>query len=280
MSRPSSFYYSFLVLPKAKRRAVLALFDFCRAVDDAVDLESDPVRASAALEVWRQEVARLFADVPATRPETRALAPFVRAYGLPRVHFDALLDGVTMDVTPRRYQTFADVERYCHGVASAVGLLCAPIFGYSNPAALDYARDLGVALQLTNILRDVAADLGQGRLYLPLEDLARFRCSEDDLRREIANAGQGVQASCVRALLEGRPPAPGSSSTKPIEPSQTLTGRASWPPRLCAPSTGASCAELKPATATCSAGSFGCRVPYRPGSPWASGGAHASLAPE
>jgi phytoene synthase len=107
-----------------------------------------------------------------------------------------------MDVRPRRYQTFADVEAYCHRVASAVGLICAEIFGYRGEAALTYARDLGVALQLTNILRDVAVDGRHGRLYLPLEDLARFGCTAEGIDREIALAGYGVQSPAVRSVLE------------------------------------------------------------------------------
>ncbi len=107
-----------------------------------------------------------------------------------------------MDVRPRRYETFADLEPYCLRVASAVGLICAEIFGYREEATLTYARDLGVALQLTNILRDVAVDRRQGRLYLPLDDLARFGCSPADIDREIASAGHGVQSPAVRSVLE------------------------------------------------------------------------------
>jgi phytoene synthase len=107
-----------------------------------------------------------------------------------------------MDVRPRTYETFADLEPYCHRVASAVGLICAEIFGYRGPEALAYARDLGVALQLTNILRDVAVDGRQGRLYLPLEDLARFGCTAADVNREIASAGHGVQSPAMRSVLE------------------------------------------------------------------------------
>ena len=202
MSRSTSFYYSFLALPAPKRRAILAVFDFCRAVDDSVDLESDAARASAALDGWRAEVARIFAgDRPAT-PQGAALQPFVVPHRLPRIQFDVLIDGVAMDAPPRRYATFANLEHYCHGVASSVGLICAEIFGYSQPGTLDYARDLGVALQLTNILRDVASDLRRGRFYLPAEDVARFDCTEEDFRREVDHAGHGIQSPKVRAVLE------------------------------------------------------------------------------
>jgi phytoene synthase len=202
MSRSTSFYYSFLVLPSPKRRAILAVFDFCRAVDDSVDLEPDLARARAALDGWREEVARIFSTAHPATPQGRALQPFVAPHHLPREQFDALIDGVAMDAPPRRYATFADLEHYCHGVASSVGLICAEIFGYAQPGALDYARDLGVALQLTNILRDVAPDLARGRFYLPAEDIERFKCTEDDFRREAAHPAGQIQSPGVRAVLE------------------------------------------------------------------------------
>jgi 15-cis-phytoene synthase len=202
MTRKTSFYYSFLILPAPKRRAITAVFDFCRAVDDAVDLEPDTARATAAISAWREEVARVFeGHAPQTAPG-RALQPFVGPCHLPRAQFEALVDGVEMDATPRRYQSFADLEPYCHRVASSVGLMCAEIFEYTEPAVLTYARDLGVALQLTNILRDVAVDYRRGRLYLPLEDLERFACTEADIAREVQQAGRGVRSEKVRAVLE------------------------------------------------------------------------------
>ncbi len=194
MTRKTSFYYSFLALPAQKRQAITAVFDFCRAVDDSVDLETDPERAMAAVARWRDEVARVFTGGSPGTVEGRQLQPFVSANHLPREQFDALVDGVAMDVVPGRYQTFADLEPYCHRVASSVGLMCAEIFEYREPAVLDYARDLGVALQLTNILRDVAVDYRVGRLYLPLEDLARHGCTEADIRREVERAGPGVES--------------------------------------------------------------------------------------
>jgi 15-cis-phytoene synthase len=209
MTRKTSFYYSFLVLPEQKRRTITAVFDFCRAVDDSVDLETDPVRAHAALTHWRDEVARVFAVGAATTalgppvtPQGQALQPFVGPSHLPREQFDALIDGVGMDVAPGRYETFADLEPYCHRVASSVGLMCAEIFEYREPAVLEYARDLGVALQLTNILRDVGVDYPRGRCYVPQADLAAFQCTEADIAREVAEAGRGVQSDRVRALLE------------------------------------------------------------------------------
>jgi 15-cis-phytoene synthase len=201
MTRKTSFYYSFLVLPSAERRAITAVFDVCRAIDDAVDLETDPARAEAALEVWRAEVARVFEGASPQTPQGRALQPFVKPFHLPRAQFDALIDGVAMDAAPMRFQTFADLEPYCHRVASSVGLMCAEIFQYKDPAVLTYARDLGVALQLTNILRDVAVDYRRNRMYLPIADLAACGCTEDDIRREVARAGQGSPSTNVRAAL-------------------------------------------------------------------------------
>jgi phytoene synthase len=202
MTRKTSFYYSFLVLPVPQRQAITAVFDFCRAVDDSVDLESNPGRARAALDLWRAEVARVFSTQSPETAEGRQLQPFVGRFNLPRPQFDALIDGVTMDADPRRYQTFADLEPYCHRVASSVGLICAEIFGYREPGVLEYARDLGVALQLTNILRDVGVDYRRGRFYLPAEDLARFGCTEADVGREVDNGGHGIKSESVRNVLD------------------------------------------------------------------------------
>jgi len=202
MTRKTSFYYSFLALPAPKRRAITAVFDFCRAVDDSVDLERDPVRALEALQTWRTEVELVFGGREPHTPEGRALQPFVGVAHLPRAEFDALIDGVAMDARGTTYPTFADLEPYCHRVASAVGLICAEIFEYRDPAVRDYARDLGVALQLTNILRDVAVDFRIGRRYLPGEDLARFGCTWEEIRLEVEKAGPGVRNPAVRATLE------------------------------------------------------------------------------
>ena len=201
MTRKTSFYYSFLVLPSAERRAITAVFDVCRAIDDAVDLETDPALAAKALESWRAEVARVFEGGSPQTPQGRALQPFVKPFHLPREQFDALIDGVAMDAAPMRFQTFEDLEPYCHRVASSVGLICAEIFQYKDQAVLTYARDLGVALQLTNILRDVAVDYRRDRMYLPLADLAACGCSEDDIRREVERAGSGERSPKVRAAL-------------------------------------------------------------------------------
>jgi phytoene synthase len=202
MTRKTSFYYAFLVLPAPKRRAITAVFDFCRAVDDSVDLETDSARAEAAAGLWRQELDRVFSHARPQTPQGQAMQPFVAPCRLPRAQFEALIDGVAMDASPRRYATFESLEPYCHRVASSVGLICAEIFEYRDDAVLNYARDLGVALQLTNILRDVGVDYQRNRLYLPAEDLARFGCTEDDVRREVEQAGHGVRSPKVRSVLE------------------------------------------------------------------------------
>ena len=200
MARDTSFYYSFLVLPPEKRRAIVAVWDFCRAVDDAVD-EAPAERSAAEVCRWRDEVARCFAGRPPETPQGRALQPLIGAFNLPRSAFDALVEGVEMDLHGRRYPTFADLYEYCIRVASAVGLMCVEIFGCRDPKSRDYAIELGVALQLTNILRDVPGDLERGRVYIPTEDLARFGVREADLGAEALHAGHGVRSPQVKQLL-------------------------------------------------------------------------------
>ena len=200
MARDTNFYYSFLVLPAEKRAAIIAVWDFCRAVDDAVD-EAEAGTEAAQVAMWKREVAACFeGGKPSTR-QGQALAPLIPRFNLPRSAFDALVEGVEMDIGARRYETFDDLYEYCIRVASAVGLMCVEIFGYSDPRARQYATNLGVALQLTNILRDIPKDLALGRVYLPQQDLERFGVSEDLLRREAANAGRGIQSREVKALL-------------------------------------------------------------------------------
>lgn len=204
VTRKTSFYYSFLALPAPKREAITAVFDFCRIVDDSVDLETEPARIQHALATWRREVDLVFTGREPATPQGRALQPFVTTCHLPREQFDALVDGVAMDAAGTHYRTFADLEPYCHRVASSVGLMCAEIFEYREPGVLIYARDLGVALQLTNILRDVGVDFRNGRRYLPDDDLARAGCTWADIEREVTQAGHGVQSPAVRALLRAQ----------------------------------------------------------------------------
>jgi 15-cis-phytoene synthase len=200
VARDTSFYYSFLVLPAHKRHAIVAVWDFCRAVDDAVD-EAEEGTSAAQVRSWRMELDRCFDGGSPETPQGRALQPLIATFNLPRSAFEALIEGVEMDLHTRRYATFADLYEYCIRVASAVGLMCVEIFGCKDPGSRQYAIDLGVALQLTNILRDVPGDLERGRVYIPLEDFARFGCHEGDLGVEAVHAGHGVHSSAVRTLL-------------------------------------------------------------------------------
>jgi phytoene synthase len=176
----SSFYYSFLFLPPERRRAITALYAFCREVDDVVDECADPDVAGAKLAWWRQEIGALEAGSP-QHPVTQALAPLARTYGITRERLGEIIDGMEMDLRQSRYADLAALERYCYHVAGVVGLLAAGIFGYANPQTLEYAKALGTAFQLTNIVRDVGEDARKNRIYLPLEDLARFGVPAADI---------------------------------------------------------------------------------------------------
>lgn len=189
MARKTSFYYSFLVLPAEQRRAIVAVWDFCRAVDDAVDESSpnggDTRSPREALCFWRLELARCFGSGEPETREGRGLRPFVEPFHLPREAFEDVIDGVAMDLETTRYETFKDLYEYCQRVASAVGLICIEVFGCRSQQSREYALNLGVALQLTNILRDVGDDLSRGRVYLPLEDLEACGCTVAALERRI-----------------------------------------------------------------------------------------------
>jgi phytoene synthase len=178
----SNFYYAFLFLPRPRREALYAVYAFCRIVDDIVDHGTDPARQRAELDRWRSEVARCFEGGTVELPVARRLAEAVQRYPIPRAALEAIIDGVEMDLDRVRYETFDALYPYCYRVAAAVGLCCVEIFGYSDLLARDYAVNLGVALQLTNIIRDVEVDARAGRVYLPEEDLRRFRVTPDDLR--------------------------------------------------------------------------------------------------
>lgn len=176
----SSFYYSFLFLPEQRRRAITALYAFCREVDDVADEVSDAGVARMKLAWWRTEVANLFAGHP-QHPVMRALAPFTAAYGLDAARLNEIIDGMEMDLTYHRYPDFEALRLYCHRVAGVVGQLAAGIFGYRDPATLEYAEALGVAFQLTNIIRDVGEDARRDRVYLPADDLERFGLGAQDI---------------------------------------------------------------------------------------------------
>lgn len=176
----SSFYQSFRFLPPERRRALTAVYAFCREVDDVVDEAADPDLARIKLAWWRNDVAAAFSGRP-QHPVTRALAPIVRSFDLPERHFQAVIEGMAMDLDQNRYSDFATLERYCDRVAGVVGLMSAEIFGYEDPATRDYARDLGIAFQLTNIIRDVGEDAARNRVYLPQDELGRHGVTEADL---------------------------------------------------------------------------------------------------
>jgi phytoene synthase len=182
----SNFYYAFLTLPRPRREALYAVYAFCRTVDDIADLGvdgvADPAAQHAALTSWRRDVARCYDGGEPGHPIARQLATAVRAYAIPRAALEAIIDGVEMDVEGAVFETAEELYPYCYRVASAVGLCCIEIFGYTDPRARQYAVDLGQALQWTNILRDVGVDARAGRIYLPRKDLSTFGVSVDDLR--------------------------------------------------------------------------------------------------
>jgi phytoene synthase len=176
----SSFYYAFLFLPQRKKEAIQALYAFCREVDDSVDEVSDPTAAAARLAFWREEVEQVFGGSP-QHPVGQALAEALEHFDLHKAYFLEIIDGVEMDLHTNRYESFADLQLYCYRVASVVGLLSIEIFGYSHRETRKYAHKLGIAFQLTNILRDVGEDAGGGRIYLPQEDLRAFGVEETDI---------------------------------------------------------------------------------------------------
>jgi phytoene synthase len=170
----SSFYYSFMFLPPERRQAITALYAFCREVDDVVDECHDVQLARTKLDWWRKEVSRAYAGEPA-HPVGMALHDVVGRFNLPLEQLIEIIDGMEMDLTQTRYLDFKGLQLYCYRVASVVGLLAAEIFGYQDRQTLKYAHDLGMAFQLTNIIRDVGEDARRGRIYLPIEDLQRFK---------------------------------------------------------------------------------------------------------
>ncbi len=176
----SNFYYSFLFLPKARRHAMYTVYAFCKEVDNAVDEPSPGSHPQEELARWRRELTAAYEGTP-TLPVTISLARHVRELSIPRAYFDELIKGVEMDLTTTRYATFEELSLYCYRVASVVGLICLHVFGTTSPRAQDYAVNLGMAFQLTNILRDLGNDAKCGRVYVPQEDLARFTYREDDL---------------------------------------------------------------------------------------------------
>ena len=201
----SSFYYAFLFLPPPRRRAITALYAFCREVDDVVDEIADAQLAGAKLAWWRHEIGQLFAGNP-QHPVMRALQPALAPYGITAQRLNEIVDGMEMDLRQTRYLDFAGLERYCYHVAGVVGLLAAGIFGHTDARTLDYAKKLGTAFQLTNIIRDVGEDARNNRIYLPVEDLQKFGVAAADLlnarQSESFAALMKFQAARARACYD------------------------------------------------------------------------------
>jgi phytoene synthase len=197
----SSFYYSFLFLPEERRRAITALYAFCREVDDVVDDCTDTTVARMKLAWWRNEVAAMYRGAP-QHPVTRALAALLPRFNLPEVRLHEIIAGMEMDLDSNRYSDFAALTLYCHRVASVVGLLSAEIFGYADRSTLDYAADLGMAFQLTNIIRDVGEDARRDRIYLPQDELTRYGVQVTDIAqaRETENFHRLMEFQIERAL--------------------------------------------------------------------------------
>jgi len=179
-SSGSSFYYSFLFLAPERRRAITALYAFCREVDDIVDETEDPQIVATKLAWWRNEIANLFAGKP-QHPVARALEPALIPFGITALRLNEIIDGMQMDLNQSRYLDFKGLETYCYHVAGVVGLLAAGIFGYRNPQTLEYAKTLGIAFQLTNIIRDVGDDARRNRIYLPMDELKKFEVTAADI---------------------------------------------------------------------------------------------------
>jgi 15-cis-phytoene synthase len=201
----SSFYYSFLFLPPERRRAITALYAFCREVDDTVDDASDQSVARIKLAWWRNEVAQMYSGTP-THPVMLALKPHVQPYDLKQEHLQAIIDGMEMDLDQSRYLDYPNLRKYCWHVAGVVGILSASIFGVTNPQTLKYAETLGLAFQLTNIIRDVGEDARKGRIYLPVSELQQFNVTAADLlnarHSEKFEALMKFQADRAQALYD------------------------------------------------------------------------------
>ena len=198
----SSFYYSFLFLPPPRRRAITALYAFCREVDDVVDEVREPNVARVKLAWWRREIQAVFDGAP-QHPVARALVPVVREYDLPADQLQTVIDGMAMDIDQSRYLDFPALEAYCHRVAGVVGVMSSQIFGATAEATRTFARDLGIAFQLTNIIRDVGEDAARGRVYLPQDELARFGVTATQvLKREFSDRFAAMMAFQVNRARE------------------------------------------------------------------------------
>lgn len=182
----TNFYYAFLFLPKKKRDAIFAAYAFSRHTDDIVDEAPSRDQAQDSVTNWRKELHACYHGHP-THPIAINLQHILNDFAIPQIYFEELISGVEMDLHQNRYQTFDELYQYCYRVASVVGLICIEIFGYSNPQTKDYAINLGLALQITNIMRDVETDFEQDRIYIPQDDLQKHAYTEDDLANKIYN---------------------------------------------------------------------------------------------
>jgi len=199
----SSFYYAFLFLPPPRRAAITAFYAFCREVDDVVDEMLDPAVAGAKLQWWRQEVADTFAGRP-SHPVTLALLPRAAEFGIEAAHLNAVIEGCQVDLEQTRFLDFPGLARYCHLVAGVVGEVAANIFGRSQPATLDYAHKLGLAMQLTNIIRDVGDDARRGRIYLPVSELQRFDVKANEILKRDAPWGYSERFDALMRFQAAR----------------------------------------------------------------------------
>ena len=196
----SSFYYAFLFLPAERRAAITAFYAFCREIDDVVDEVSDPGVAQAKLDWWRQQVQRSFAGQQPDHPALQALLPHTATYDINAQHLLQVIDGCQMDLDQSRYLDFANLQGYCHLVAGVVGEVAARIFGQTDPATTTYAHKLGLAFQLTNIIRDVGEDAVRGRIYLPVNELQRFDVKAHELLKR-GTASDSSFAQRFEALM-------------------------------------------------------------------------------
>lgn len=199
----SSFYYAFLFLPPPRRAAITAFYAFCREVDDVVDEMRDPGVAATKLAWWRQEVNRAFAGQP-SHPVMHALMPCTAEFGIGAAHLQAVIEGCQMDLDQTRYLDYPGLQRYCDRVAGEVGEVAARIFGHTDPRTLDYAHRLGLALQLTNIIRDVGDDARRGRIYLPVSELQRFDVKAHELLERKAPWGYSERFTALMRFQAAR----------------------------------------------------------------------------
>lgn len=199
----SSFYYAFMFLPPQRRAAITAFYAFCREVDDVVDEVHDPQVAATKLAWWQREVAQSFAGQP-THPVMQALMPLTAEFGIQARHLGAVIEGCQTDLEQTRFLDFAGLQRYCHLVAGVVGEVAANIFGRTHDGTVAYAHRLGLAMQLTNIIRDVGEDARRGRIYLPVSELQQFDVKAHELLKREAPWGYGDRFQALMRFQAAR----------------------------------------------------------------------------